>query len=101
MTLYDEQMESWLEFAYTEYTQNRSNYYQIQAQLKPGNAMNGRSKARSFNTWATKTDHYSFNNYLCYNNWRTVHKGKWVRYHLLYTDAVLAMHTFFDYMEEL
>ena len=99
MTLYDEQMESWLEFAFIEYSENRREYVDIQAQLRPGKAMNGLSKARNLNTWATKTVHYSFNNYKCYHRWKIINKGKWVRFNLLYTDAVQAMHTFFDYME--
>jgi len=99
MTLYNEQMESWLEFAYWEYTTNRKEYYQIQSNHRPGTAVNGRSKARNLNTWATKTKHYSFNNYLCFTNWKKKNAGKWVRFHLHYTDAIPSMHQFFDYME--
>tara|TARA_R100000482_G_C5070199_1_gene121165 strand:- start:40 stop:348 length:309 start_codon:yes stop_codon:yes gene_type:complete len=99
MSLYSEQMESWLEFAFMEYTNNRSEYYQIQAQHRPGNAQNGSSKARALNTWATKTTHYSFNNYLCFRNWKKKNAGKWVRFYLHYTDAIPEMHKFFDYME--
>ena len=98
MKLYDEQMESWLEFAYTEYTENRGAYYQIQSNHKPGTAVNS-SKHRNQNTWVTKTKHYSFNNYLCFRNWKKKNAGKWVRFQLNYTDAIPNMHRFFDYME--
>jgi hypothetical protein len=99
MSLYNEQMESWLEFAYIEYTENRPAYYQIQCQLRPGHSLNGLSKTRHQNTWVTKTEHYSFNNYLCFKVWKKRNAGKWPRFHLHYTDAIPEMHQFFDYME--
>lgn len=101
MSLYDEQMESWLEFAYKEYTENRNSYRQGQTGLKPGRSLNGKSKYRAQSHWRTKTDHYSFNNWECFKNWKGRTDGKWTMYHVTYQDAVVTMHQFFDYMEAL